>query len=90
MGKVTRRTAIMMAEALQKTVAMYGLLIEQSQNETDLSEDQIATVVEGVAAEARDALVEARRVGLIGPVPMPRSVRRAHRDYLPAPHSTVQ
>lgn len=90
MGKASRRTTVMMATALQKAVAMYFLLHDHARGATDLTEDQLASVVEGVCDEAREALTEARRCGLLAPVPEVGLAARASRTPVSAPHATVQ
>lgn len=90
MGKSARRkSTISMATALQKAVAMYFLLHNHARGETDLTEDQLSAVVTGVCDEARVALDEARRCGLLAPVPRAGGAARAHGDPLPAPGQTV-
>ncbi len=79
-----------MATALQKAVAMYFLLIDHAKGETDLTEDQLEAVVEGVCAEASAALAEARRAGLLPPCPSAGPSRRAHGRCLVAPPQAVQ
>lgn len=87
MGRASRCvTAIAMATALQKAVAMYFLLHDHAKGETDLTEDQLAAVVEGVCDEAATALAGARRAGLLAPAPD----TPAHRRPVRAPHATVQ
>ena len=90
MGKASRRTTIQMATALQKAVAMYFLLHDHARGATDLTEDQLAAVVEGVCDEATHALSEARRCGLLAPLPRGRARPLPHRYPLSAPHATVQ
>lgn len=90
MGKASRRTAIQMATALQKAVAMYLLLHDHARGVTDLTDDQLAAVVTGVCDEARVALVEARRAGLVAPAPVARVAPPPHRRPLVALHTTVQ
>lgn len=90
MGKASRRiSAIQMATALQKAVAMYFLLHDHAAGETDLTEDQLAAVVEGVCDEARVALESARRAGLLAPLPEAGQAARAHRIPVVAPSDTV-
>ena len=46
--------------ALRKTVAMYELLHVHAEGQTDLTEDQLANVVTGVADQARVTLERMR------------------------------
>lgn len=89
MGKVSRATSIRMATALQQAVAMYLLLVDHAKGETDLTEDQLEAVVEGVCADAARALSEARRCGLVAPAPIGRGCVRTHRHPAPGPHDAV-
>lgn len=91
MGRsIRRKSTIAMATALQKAVAMYFLLLDHAKGETDLTEDQLEAVVEGVCEEAGAALTEARRAGLLAPLPVARPLVPAHRTPLLVPHATVQ
>jgi len=63
---------------------------DHAQGKTDLTEDQLAGVVEGVCDEAASALSEARRCGLLPPLPRGRARARAHGLGPRAPHATVQ
>lgn len=56
----TKRTTLDMYGALVKSVAMYDLLHAHARGETDLSEDQLANVVTGIAREARRVLSRVR------------------------------
>lgn len=47
--------------AVEKFVAVYELLIAHANGQTDLTEDQLANVVNGVADEARGVLARASR-----------------------------
>ena len=48
---------------MRKSIAVYELLHAHAAGETDLSEDQLANVVTGVAAGARDTLHRMRGAG---------------------------
>lgn len=76
-----------MATALQQAVAMYCLLVDHAKGLTDLTEDQLESVVLGVCDDARLALEGARRAGLLPPLPTPRPPTPAHRDPIRAPAS---
>lgn len=89
MGKVPRDTVIKMATALQRAVAMYFLLVQHSRGETDLTEEQLASVVDGVCEEAGRALTDARRCGLVEAVPMGGRHARAHRRVVRAAGEAV-
>lgn len=53
-----------MATALDKAVAMYYLLHSHAAGQSDLTEDQLANVVDGVCSEAQEILTRARAAGL--------------------------
>ena len=86
---MTNPTTERMATALQQAVAMYFLMIDHAKGKTDLTEDQMFNVVEGVCVEAGAALEEARDAGLLPPLPEARPYVRAHGDPLPVAHRTV-
>lgn len=68
--KITRAMFNAMCLSLEKAVAVYELLHSHAAGQTDLTEDQLANVVTGVSAEARDTLDRARgeaHVGAYGP-----------------------
>jgi hypothetical protein len=53
--------------ALRKTIAMYELLHSHADGQTDLTEDQLANVVTGVADEARLVLEKMKSESDRGP-----------------------
>ena len=47
--------------AIEKFIAVYELLHSHARGQTDLTEDQLANVIDGVAREARDVLARASK-----------------------------
>lgn len=80
MKTITQKEALDMVNTLDRAIAVYGLLHAHARGETDLTEDQLANVVTGVAMEASAVL---RRVRGRAPVRSPddagRWARLAHR-----------
>ena len=69
-----------MINTLDRAIAVYGLLHAHARGETDLTEDQLANVVTGVAMEASDVLQRVRgRSTVRRPDDAGRWAREAHR-----------
>lgn len=58
--RITKALYQAMCLSLEKSVAVYELLHSHAKGQTDLTEDQLANVVTGVAMEARETLGRAR------------------------------